>query len=341
MEMAKFLSQAYGGAVLQDNLILTCGAHHGFHLVLSTLLDLNGVVFIDEITYTNSLGICRQFSTMQIVPVAFDLSTGVDFDDLQCKVKSRKFTPCEGKPFWGVYFTMSVFHNPTGVTYSPDLCMKLIELARQEDMLIVSDDASNLLSYNFPEKPPKRLFAYDNYENDNYLGHVVSTSSFSKLLGQGIRLGWMECPPRIMEIFNNSAILYGTGSFNHFTSHLITTFLREGLCQKQYESILVKYRERLNLVEDYLKNHLPKEIKVKHPRGGLFLWIEFPLGFPAEAFEKYLIEKHQMFVLNGSYFSVNGDKFQNCIRFVCTYYDLPTLKVASEIFCESYKQFSH
>lgn len=87
---------------------------------------------------------------------------------------------------------------------------QLIRLARASDILVACDDVYNLLYYSVGKSeessgayPPKRLFAYDieDIGTDDWQGNVISNGSFSKILSPGIRLGWMECPPRCLEVF--------------------------------------------------------------------------------------------------------------------------------------------
>jgi DNA-binding transcriptional MocR family regulator len=105
--------------------VLTAGATNGIHLILSTLVDLHhGVVFLDEVTYMIALEAIKQFTTLQIVPVKLN-DDGVDIQDLEEKVKSRRFES-SSKMFWGVYYTIPTFHNPTGILFSEGLAYILV-----------------------------------------------------------------------------------------------------------------------------------------------------------------------------------------------------------------------
>ncbi len=89
-------------------------------------------------------------------------------------------------------------------------CQRLVELARKHDCLVLSDDVYNPLSWvpngangSFGD-PPLRLFKYDKKTDPDYDGgHVVATGSFSKFMGPGLRLGWLEAPIRIRNMLHN------------------------------------------------------------------------------------------------------------------------------------------
>lgn len=65
--------------------------------------------------------------------------------------------------------------------------------------MILTDDVYNLLTYK--GDTPQRLFSYDKLSDANYKGNVISNGTFSKILAPGIRVGWMECPPRVAQLF--------------------------------------------------------------------------------------------------------------------------------------------
>ena len=97
-------------------MVLTAGATYGLLVILSTLMDLNGVVFLDEATYMIALESISDFNTLKIVPVKLN-DDGVDLVDLEEKIVKHKFQN-ESKMFWGCYYTMPTFHNPTSIVFS-------------------------------------------------------------------------------------------------------------------------------------------------------------------------------------------------------------------------------
>lgn len=115
-KLAEFLTKGYGSPVDAADLVLTSGATNGVHLILSTLIDLNGYVFLDEVTYMIALEAIEQFSTIKIVPVKLNCN-GVDIQDLEQKMRERRFKT-ETKMFWAAYYTIPTFHNPTGILFS-------------------------------------------------------------------------------------------------------------------------------------------------------------------------------------------------------------------------------
>lgn len=85
-------------------------------MILSTLVDFSGFVFLDEATYMIALEAIAQFPTLKIIPVKLN-EDGVDIKDLEEKVRERQFQSKE-KMFWAIYYTIPTFHNPTGILFT-------------------------------------------------------------------------------------------------------------------------------------------------------------------------------------------------------------------------------
>lgn len=83
------------------------------------MVDFNGVIFVDEVTYMIALRLMGQFPTMKIVTIPLT-TDGVDVVKLRELVAANRFVP-KSKPFWGIYYTTPVHHNPTGITFTEGL----------------------------------------------------------------------------------------------------------------------------------------------------------------------------------------------------------------------------
>lgn len=196
--LAEYLSEVYADKVYHEDLMMTTGASAGIHNLLTSLVDHDGYIFIDELIFMLTYGIITQFTGMKIIPVKLN-DDGVDLEDLEQKIlKSDYATKSRSKLFWGVYFTVPNFHNPTGLSFSDGVCKGLLKLARKYDIGVICDDVYNFLHYG--DEIPKRLYAYDSMEDADYKGHVISNASLSKPISPGMRIGWYEVPPRVKQV---------------------------------------------------------------------------------------------------------------------------------------------
>ncbi|XP_013109699.1 uncharacterized protein LOC106088633 [Stomoxys calcitrans] len=336
LQIAKYFTHMYGSEVKCEDLFITCGATQGLNVILSTLVDLNGYIFVDEITYMSALDVIRQFSSMHIIPIKLS-EDGTDLEDLEKHLKEYVYK-AQKKQFWGMYYTIPIFHNPTGVLFSPTTCKGLIKLARKYDILITCDDVYNILNYN-DENCTKRLLSYDNKRDKDYRGHVVSNGSFSKIISPGIRLGWFEVPRRIKDILECSGIIDSAGCLNNYTSGIVASLFELGLAQTHINRMYETYKERMLATLSTLKKELPVGCKMSHPEGGQFIWITLEKGCSASEFLKVCMEEERIFFLIGTVFTVIPERASNCFRLSIAFYNTDKLEEAVKRMCRCLRKY--
>lgn len=100
-----------------------------------------------------------------------------------------------------ILYCTATFANPSGKTMPALVRERLVEIAREFDILLVSDDVYDFLSWPVSENPPKNSFEFVPprlVDVDRALpgtapyGNAISNGSFSKIVGPGIRVGWVE-----------------------------------------------------------------------------------------------------------------------------------------------------
>lgn len=62
-------------------------------------------------------------------------------------------------------------------------------------------------------------------------GNVISNGSFSKILGPGFRVGWMELAPHLRDEVKNSGGINSAGSLNNVASGIVASAIELGLQQ--------------------------------------------------------------------------------------------------------------
>ncbi|XP_005176946.2 uncharacterized protein LOC101898464 [Musca domestica] len=335
-EIAKYFTQMYGSEVKCEDLIITSGATQGLQLILSTLVDLNGYVFVDEYTYMLALDCMKQFQTLNIVSVKLN-KNGVDLDDLEQQLKEKQFKS-EKKEFWAMYYTIPTYHNPTGIHFSPEVCEALVKLARKYDFLISCDDVYNILCYK-GMKVQKRLFAYDAKDDADYKGHVISNGSFSKILGPGVRLGWMEVPRRMKTLLDSSGFINSGGCLNNYTSGIVASLFQLGLAQQHIQRMFDAYKERMLATCEVFERDLPAGCQIITPEGGYFIWISLGENGKASEFLKMCMEEEKIFFIVGSRFALHPDKRDNSFRLSIAFHSKDKLIDAAERICRCLKKY--
>jgi aspartate/methionine/tyrosine aminotransferase len=183
-------------------------------------------------------------------------------------------------------------HNPTGYLPSIDIFNRIIEIARQHDIFIFSDEVYRFLEYHEKDRLPATCDVYDK---------GVSLGVMSKSFGlPGLRIGWIVT--RDQSLFNKIA------SYKDFTTicNSAPSEFLSILALKNKAFLLSRNLEiiktNLILLESFFSRH-----------AHLFDWIKpiaGPLIFPrltftedAEAFCLDLLEKKGVLLLPGNQFN--------------------------------------
>lgn len=103
--------------IYSNDLVLSTGASQGLQNILTLLIDLNGVVFVDDVTYMIGLDVFKHFSSLKVIPVPMT-ANGVDVQQLRRLGAEHRCECSADKVFWGMYYTTPVHHNPTGITFT-------------------------------------------------------------------------------------------------------------------------------------------------------------------------------------------------------------------------------
>ncbi|MDH3829322.1 MAG: PLP-dependent aminotransferase family protein, partial [Desulfobacterales bacterium] len=260
--LARFLSAQYEAAVDPDHLFITAGISQALDQICALHTRPGDTVFVEEPSYFLALRIFADHGLKVI-------STPIDENGLILGALEEKLV--KHKPVF--IYTIPVFHNPAGVTLSTNRREKLVRLAEKHGFLIVADEVYQMLAYTAAPPPPMTYF-------DNS-ARVLSLGSFSKILAPGLRLGWMQAKPSLLEPFIASGYLESGGGLNPFVSGIVNSMIELGL-QKDYLNFLKKtYRRRMVILSEALRQQIPA-LRFTDPHGGYFIWSFLPEGTDTE-----------------------------------------------------------
>jgi DNA-binding transcriptional MocR family regulator len=250
-----------GLKVNPENIIVSNGSGHALSLAFSAFLDVGDAMISEAPTFSGTLVSLRRHGPRVLdAPVdAEGIVTAVVRDRLEALRR-------EGKRCKLIY-TIANFQNPSGPTLSLRRRHELIELAHEHDTLILEDDAYGEL--RFEGEPQPSLYALDHGQR------VVRAGTLSKILGAGVRLGWLCARPELIPAFQG--FLFG-GGVNPFMSRLATFYLREHMAD--HVKLLVDvYRAKRDAMYRGLTEVLgDTDAEVGHPEGGFFMWVRLPGG---------------------------------------------------------------
>lgn len=305
LALAEFLSKHYGAAVSTDQLFITAGASQGLDLICTLYTQPGDTVFVEEPSYFLALRIFADHR-LKVVGIPMD-SDGLNLEALEEKL-------AEHRPVF--LYTVPVFHNPSGVTLSAARRNRLVELSEQHDFLIVADEVYQLLAFNATPPPP--LISFDR------LGTVLSLGSFSKILAPGLRLGWLQGRPALLDRFVNSGLLDSGGGLNPFTSAIIRSVIELGWQEQHLNRLNHVYHERAAALSSAVRRLLPETVAFVEPYGGFFMWLQFPETIDVENLLPDL-HRHNLNIQPGVKFSSRSG-LRHYARLCFAYYDIDELE---------------
>lgn len=253
--LANFLTKQNGKTTDVESLFTTNGNSQAIDFVCSMFSKSGDTIFVEEPCYYLAFNIFRDHH-LNIVGIPTD-ENGIDIDGLEEALKKTK-------PKF--LYTIPVYHNPGGHTLSDKRRKRLVELSKEYGFLIIADEAYQMLHYY--EQAPESFGAMIDS------GTILSLGSFSKILAPGMRLGWIQTSPQLMEQLSHSGLINSGGNLNQFTSGVVRCVIDMGLMDEHLEKIRHAYRSRLEVMDAALKENFGNNAAWVCPKGGYFFWIK-------------------------------------------------------------------
>jgi len=273
-----------------DQILVTSGSSQGIDLSARVFLEDGDVVIVENPTFLGALEIFQTYG-VRIVPVDLDHS-GMRMDELEATLRNEPNTK--------MIYTIPTFQNPTGSTLPLDRRTRMVELARQHNVVIVEDDPYGELRYEGEIVPPIWTLG----DNVIYLG------TFSKTIAPGIRTGWSVARPEIHRLLlahrevmdiSNDRITMRT------VYHTAVDFLDDHVA-----GVRQVYCSRRDVMLNALETHMPEGVSWSRPGGGFFIWITVPSFIDTARLSEQAAD-HGVIFFPGHWFYPNRDRF-NGIR---------------------------
>jgi 2-aminoadipate transaminase len=242
----------FGYAADADEVLITSGAQQAIALSARAILEPGDVAVVESPTFMGMMTAMRGTRARMIgVPVDQD---GFDVDGLE-RLLARHEVKLVG--------LQTACQNPTGRNLSEERRVRLAELAVERNFFILED----------------RVYADMNYEGhfvrslrELAPAHVLYVNSFSKVVGGGLRAGWVAARGPVRE---RLATLKLDADFHTATliQHIAARWLAGGAYERHIKQTIPFYRERRDVLLASLERHLTGEYHVDPPAGGHHLWV--------------------------------------------------------------------
>jgi 2-aminoadipate transaminase len=276
---------AEGTAIDPANVIVTTGGQQVIDLVCKALIDPGDVIVAEAPTYPGAIPTFGAYQA-DVVQIEID-SDGMPIDELEAVLDRLA---AEGRRPKFIY-TIPNFQNPGGVTMSLARRRRLIEVARERELLVLEDNPYGLLRYE--GEPLPTLYSLDVTAGSGGAGDaggaggvggdglssdlVIYLGTFSKILSPGLRLGWAVAPRPVLEKLNlgkQGADLCSSPMTQLFVSAYFAEHAADGRPAwiEYVERLRDLYRRRRDVMLEALAENFGGRATWTRPEGGLFIW---------------------------------------------------------------------
>lgn len=289
----------YGIHAKEDNVLLTSGSQQALDMIGRLLINPGDKVLTESPTY---LGALQAWSAYQ----ARYVTVPIDQDGMRTELLEEALR--SGPKFM---YILPNFQNPGGVTLALERRMKLVQMADHYGIPLVEDDPYGQLRYSGEHLPPLVVLDHEHLESRASDGHgyfegnVIYTSTFSKTLAPGLRLGWIVAPVEVIKrcVQAKQGMDLHTSSFVQMVAYEVA---KDGFLEQHVRRIRQVYAHRRDVMLAAMERYFPEEVQWTRPAGGLFLWAWMPEGMDAAALLKVAVDTQRVAFVPGHAFYPDG-----------------------------------
>ncbi len=251
--VAKHLASTLG-PIDPEYLLITSGGQHGLAIIALGLLRRGDAVATDTLTYPGFKSVAA-LQGLDLVPV--EGRDGVmDPDDLEQQCHARKLR---------AIYLMPTVHNPLGAVMDETTRLRIIEIARKHDLMIIEDAAYAFLE---PNPPPSIVSLAPE--------RTIHVGGFSKSLATGLRMGYVIAPPCHIDSLLE-AIRATTWNTPAIITSLVTGWVEDGTLAKSEDARRQNGAEQQRLCRDTLEG-----LRILSHRNASFAWLPLEKGVRVE-----------------------------------------------------------
>ncbi len=201
-------------------------------------------------------------------------------------------------------YVVSNFANPTGGTLTMEQRTALLRWAVANRVFVLEDDPYGELRFGGVSLPSLWELAEYIPGARQWCGY---TSSLSKTVAPGLRIGWAILPPAVRDTVCRikQALDLHTSSF---TQEIAAHYLDSGQLEERLSIARRIYAEQCAALATALRETFGEELSFSVPDGGMFLWCRFREPIDTAALLLHARERGVIFVPGAVFYPEDGDR---------------------------------
>jgi len=273
-----------------ERLLITSGSQQLLYMTAEALCDEGDIVLVEDPTYFVYLGIL-QSRGLRARGVRLERD-GLDLAHFEKVLQSLKRSGDLRR--LKLFYLVSYFQNPTGVTTSFGKKCGLLKLLKQFEraaghpIYLLEDAAYRELSFcpeikgrdaaprrprssrrDDPTIPPSALAIPGAAER------VIYAGTFTKPFATGARVGYGILPEPLFTAIKRIKGNHDFGTAN-LLQQLFARALASGAYEKQVARLRKRYAHKARVMKLAIEKHFPPAVEWWEPAGGLYFWARLP-----------------------------------------------------------------
>ena len=284
-----------GVQVSRENVLVTSGSQQALDLIGRVFINRGDHILTESPTY---LGAIQAWNAYGAVYETIETDNdGLQIDQLEKVIGHNiKFQ-----------YVLPNFQNPMGVSLSLERRKRLVEIANQSSVPLIEDDPYGALLFEGERLPSvAQLDAeYNDCHSGTMSGSVIYTSTFSKILAPGLRIGWVIAPDDVIKKMvqaKQGSDLQGS-TFDQYVAYELA---QGDWLDEHIETIRRVYKERRDAMLEAFEEFMPAGTSWTKPKGGLFLWLRLPEGCDTVELFNLAVEEKVVYVPGAPFYPNSG-----------------------------------
>lgn len=320
--LCHFLESDEGIHVTPEAIMVTDGCQEGMTILLAGIFNpARDVLLVTDPTYIGITGISTILG-IELCPVP-SKDEGIDLDALTASIAQIR---AKGKLPRALY-VIPDFNNPLGTSMPIKDRQRLLNLANEQALLLIEDNAYGMFAYDEESLPTLKALDRE--------GVVIYLGTFSKIMFPGLRLGFLIADQKIVthEAANVLCLAEELSKVKSFTTVSTSALLQAiagGILLDSGYSLRTRIQEKvafyrinrdkmLECLDKYFKQDplLKDSVTWNHPHGGFFLTVNLPFAFTKSMLQS-CAENYKVICCPMSFFSLLN-KHENQVRLSFSY----------------------
>jgi cystathionine beta-lyase len=291
--VANWMKTRHGFEIEPEWIVTTSGVVPALAMLVRTFLKPGDKAIIQTPVYYpfHSVLEANQIGVVENPLINEDDQFRMDFDDLSAKARDPQTK----------MIILSSPHNPVGRVWRRDELVRLAEICRDHEVLVVSDEIHGDLTFT-------PFISYGTLAAEFVQKAIICTAASKTFNLAGMSTSNIIIPDKDLRAAFEK-YMFSNGIFNANAFGRLATETAYDHGAEWLDQLLDHLTGTLDYMQKYFAKHIP-QIKMIRPDGTYLVWLDCrALGMDSAALTRFFLNEARVYLENGAIFGTEGDGF--------------------------------